>query len=303
MGHLLRFASTHARLCLIAALLAGLLLPNLAALMVPWLPHMVALLMTVTALRVGHVAAFGAVRDLGGGLAQVCVLQLVLPLLAFALLYAADLHETPAGMAILLVTAAPTITGSVNLALLLKQDAGRMMQLLVLGTAAFPLTVLPVLYLMPQLGTLTDVSLAGALLAVVIGASAAVGFALRGWLYPHPTQRQINALDGLSVLTFAVIAVGLMAAFTPNLLANPLQTAGWTLLAFALCFGLQLAVLLTGRAPLAIAAGTRNIAIFLVALPAEVMAPLMIFVACWQLPMYLTPILLPRLYTWALPDD
>lgn len=26
------------------------------------------------------------------------------------------------------------------------------------------------------------------------------------------------------------------------------------------------------------------------------MAPIMIFVACWQVPMYLTPLLLPRLY-------
>ena len=48
--------------------------------------------------------------------------------------------------------------------------------------------------------------------------------------------------------------------------------------------------------PMAIGAGNRNIALFLVALPAEVMAPLMIFVGCWQLPMYLTPMLLRRLY-------
>ena len=55
--------------------------------------------------------------------------------------------------------------------------------------------------------------------------------------------------------------------------------------------------------PLALAAGNRNIAIFLVALPPEVLAPLMIFIGCWQLPMYLTPMLLPRLYRWALHDE
>lgn len=48
--------------------------------------------------------------------------------------------------------------------------------------------------------------------------------------------------------------------------------------------------------PLALAAGNRNIALFLVALPAEVMAPIMVFVGCWQVPMYLTPVLLRWLY-------
>ena len=42
-------------------------------------------------------------------------------------------------------------------------------------------------------------------------------------------------------------------------------------------------------------AGNRNIALFLIALPDTVAAPLMIFVGCYQVPMYLTPILLSRL--------
>ena len=46
-----------------------------------------------------------------------------------------------------------------------------------------------------------------------------------------------------------------------------------------------------------------SVVVFLVALPPEVIAPLMIFIGCWQLPMYLTPILLPRLYAWALRDE
>ena len=47
---------------------------------------------------------------------------------------------------------------------------------------------------------------------------------------------------------------------------------------------------------LAIGAGNRNIAIFLVALPPEILAPIMVFIGCWQLPMYLTPILLRRMH-------
>ena len=84
-----------------------------------------------------------------------------------------------------------------------------------------------------------------------------------------------------------------------------------TLLAFTLSYLLQAGTLLLTRrgplravaGPLAIGAGNRNIALFLVALPAEVIAPLMIFIGCWQLPMYLTPVLLPRLYERMLRND
>ena len=66
-----------------------------------------------------------------------------------------------------------------NLALLMRLDAGRMMQLMVLGTAAFPLTVLPVLAALPQLGPASEIALAALrLLAVILGATG-LGFALR----------------------------------------------------------------------------------------------------------------------------
>jgi len=47
-------------------------------------------------------------------------------------------------------------------------------------------------------------------------------------------------------------------------------------------------------AALTVMAGNRNIALFLVALPEPVMAPLLIFVGCYQIPMYLTPLLTGR---------
>ena len=52
------------------------------------------------------------------------------------------------------------------------------------------------------------------LLAVILGATG-LGFALRHVFLPHPSARQIEALDGASVLAFSVIVVGLMAALNP----------------------------------------------------------------------------------------
>lgn len=311
MRHILRLASRHARACLIVGLLAGLALPALAAMLADWLPQMVAALLTITALRIGHRAALGAVRDLIWGLASVLALQTVLPLLLLGGFMLAGLGQSPAALAVTLAAAAPALTGSVNLALLMRLDAGRMMQLMVLGTAAFPLTVFPVLAALPQLGPASEIALAALrLLAVILGATG-LGFALRHVFLPHPTPRQTEALDGASVLAFSVIVVGLMAALNPALRSDPWAVAGWTLLAFALSYLLQAGALLVLRrgplhpvaGPLAIGAGNRNIALFLVALPADVVAPLMIFIGCWQLPMYLTPVLLPRLYERMLRND
>ena len=311
MHRILWLASTHARLCLIAGLAAGLLLPSLARAMVPWLPHMVAALLTVTALRIGHRAAMGAVRDLRWGLAAVAILQLAVPLVLLLGLTLLGLHKTPMALAIVLASAAPAITGSVNLALILRLDGGRMMQILVLGTAAFPLTILPILAVLPQLGPASDVVISALKLLVVILVSTALGFALRAWIFPRPTEGQIKALDGASVLAFSLIVIGLMAALNPALRSDPWAVAKWAMLAFTISYALQAMTLITLRrtalrhvaGPLAIGAGNRNIALFLVALPADVLAPLMVFIGCWQLPMYLTPILLPRLYAKALLND
>lgn len=311
MQWLLGLASTHARACLILGLVAGLTLPDLAAALAPWLSEMVALLLVVTALRIGHRAAFGALGDVKWGLGAVVVLQMILPLALFAALSAVGLHQTPAALAIVLAASAPSITGGVNLALLLRLDAGRMMQLLVLGMAVFPLTILPVLAALPQLGGIGEMTRAALTLLVVILCATALGFGIRAAVFPSPSEPQIKALDGLSVLAFSTIVVGLMAALTPALLRDPLAVLQWALLAFTISYVLQTATLLllgSGplqrmAGPLALAAGNRNIAIFLVALPPEILTPLMVFIGCWQLPMYLTPMLLPRLYAWALGRD
>ena len=311
MHQILWLASAHARLCLMAGLAAGLLLPSLARAMVPWLPHMVAALLTITALRIGHRAAVGAARDMRWGLAAVAVLQLAVPLVLLFVLSMFGLQNTPAALATVLASAAPAITGSVNLALILRLDGGRMMQILVLGTAAFPITILPILAALPQLGPAPDVIFSAIKLLVVILISTAIGFCLRAWIFPRPTDGQVRALDGASVLAFSFIVVGLMAALNPALRSDPWAVAKWAMLAFTISYALQALTLITLRrtalhpvaGPLAIGAGNRNIALFLVTLPAEVLAPLMVFIGCWQLPMYLTPILLPRLYAKALRND
>ena len=104
-----------------------------------------------------------------------------------------------------------------------------------------------------------------------------------------------------AAILLGVVVVGLMNAIGPLLRADPFALAGWLAAALVINFGLVIATLwlcrrFVWRMALAtgIYAGNRNIALFLIVLPPDVAAPLMIFVGCYQIPMYLTPFLLRR---------
>jgi hypothetical protein len=95
-----------------------------------------------------------------------------------------------------------------------------------------------------------------------------------------------------------------MAAVGPAIWTDIGLVLQTLLAAFAINFGLQLLffVLLQGkrysvdRVPLSIIAGNRNMALFLTALPVSVTDPMLLFIGCYQIPMYLTPLLLGKLY-------
>ncbi len=294
---ILRLAAHHGRALLVIGLVAGFALPDLAAALKPMLPAMVAFLVFVSALRIGARTALGNLQDARQGLALIMTLQLAVPFTLAGGLALAGLHGSVAGAALVLAMAAPSISGSPAFTVMLGHDPAPAMRLLILGTAFLPLTVLPVFWLLPTLGGPNEVVRAALRLTVLISIATGAAFAVRQWLFPDPQQVTVRELDGLAALTLAVIVIGLMAAVGPTLRNEPMILAGWLSLAFLANFGMQVMARTLG-APVAAAvvAGNRNIALFLVALPAEVTDPLLTFIGCYQVPMYLTPILMRRFY-------
>ncbi len=293
----LRLAAHHGRTLLVIGLATGFALPGLAAGLKPALPAMVVFLVFVSALRIGARAAFGSMRDAGQNLALVLVLQLGVPCAIAGGLVAAGLHGSAAGAALVLAMAAPSISGSPAFTVMLGHDPAPAMRLLILGTALLPLTVLPVFLLLPALGGPNEVIRTALRLTAMIAVAAGSAFAIRRRFFPSPQPETVRVLDGLAALTLAVIVVGLMSAVGPALRNDPLALAGWLSLAFLASFGMQAAARIFG-APVAAAvvAGNRNIALFLVALPTGVTDPVLIFIGCYQVPMYLTPVLMRRYY-------
>lgn len=300
MTGILHWIARHGRWALVTGLIAGLTLPGLAIMLRPFIPALVAVLLFLTALRIGPVAAFGGVRAARGAVGLALIYQLAAPMAALGILAAFGVEGTALGLVVVLMLAAPSVTGAPNFAILMRQDPAPALRLLLVGTALLPVTVLPVLWALPILGPFPLVLEAALRLLGVIALACAAGFALHRAL-PRPPDTA--ALDGLTAIVLAIVVVGLMSALGPALVSDPARVAGWLAVALALNLGLQL-VADTGLrryghpAPAgpAIIAGNRNIALFLVALPETVTEPLMIFIGCYQIPMYLTPILMRALH-------
>ncbi len=303
ISNTLGFAASHARFFLIAGLVAGIASPAAAHAAKPWIAEMIAGLLFLAALRVGPRALIGALSDLRQSLVATLAFQLALPL-AFALFFLAIGWTGVLPTALVLMAAAAPVSGSPHLAIMTGNDPAPVMRVMTLGTALLPLTVLPVFWLTPALGSADVILAAAGRLLAVIALAVSAAFLLRRFALRSPGPAAIRSIDGLSAILMGVVVVGLMSAVGETLLIDPALVGLNLAIAFAANFLLQLAVTtLLERsgskaiaAPLGIAAGNRNIGLFLTALPASVTDSLLLFIGCYQIPMYLTPLVLGRYY-------
>ena len=279
-------------------------MPNVAQILRPWLPQMIAALLFLTAFRIGPNAALGGLADGLSTLKVALLYQVVMPLVALAVFWAVGVSATPFAIAILLMLSAPSVTGSPNLTILLGHNPEPAFRILIIGTAILPLTIIPIFWLSPALGDLSAILIAAFRLLGAIALSVSAAFLLRKFVAPAISSAKIEALDGVMAIALAVIVVGLMAALGPALKSDPVLVLKWLAVALIANLGLQYIAFtvmrLRGKHDVAvqfgIVAGNRNFALFLIALPAATTEPLLIFLGCYQVPMYLTAILMRRVY-------
>ena len=248
----------------------------------------------------GFPDALAALRHIHQTAKVVLAYQLALPLLCICLFGFFGLADHPIAVVLTLMLAAPPLTGAPNLSVMLGHPPEPAFRLLILGTILLPLTIIPIFWLSPALGTLLQALDAALRLCGIMSVTIACAFLFRAILRSDMQAQEITALDGLTSLALAVIVIGLMSAVAPTLAAQPVLLAGWLLLAVVTNFGLQVCAYFLLRnglspayaAPLAIVAGNRNVAIFLIAASASQSEEFLIFLGCYQFPMYLTPILM-----------
>lgn len=274
----------------------------------PWLPEIVAGLLFLAALRIGAKAALGTFADVRPTLTAVFGFQCVMPVCAAGVAWAGGWLDTPVAAAVILVLSAPSVTASPHFAVMMGYGPAPALRLLIAGTALLPLTVLPSLALLPALGATEDVFRAALKLLAVIGLTVAAAFLLRALLFRAPSKSTLKALDGFAAVSLAVAVLPLMSAVGPALREDQGALLFWLGVVFVLNLGCQIGFFLLARrtgvaarlgaaaVPFSIVAGNRNVALFFTALAPEITGPLLLFIGCYQAPMYLTPVIMQRLY-------
>ncbi len=303
LSHFLRYCARNGRWILVASLGIGLLSETLALLIKPHIGVLIALLLFFACLRVGPKQAMGAAQDIARNLGFVAILQVLLPCGFALLMFVLDIQH-PLVFALIMLWAAPSLSGSPHLVVLMGFDPAPALRLLVFGTALLPLTIIPVFLLLPEFGDIIAVAKASFRLLIVITIAAAIAFAIRLTILRSPSKEAIEQIDGASTLLLAIVVVGLMIAIRGEFFSNPFNLLITLVVAFLANIGMQIVTaLLLGKSrasaytvPVGLIAGNRNIALFLAALPPSVFEPLLLFIGCYQIPMYLTPIVMRGFY-------
>ena len=138
MLELFAFVARHGRYALAGGLLAGFLLPDIAQNLRPFLPQMILFLLFLTAFRIGAKATLLGLRNSFAALKVALIFQLVLPLVALAVFIPLGLSHTTFAIVIVLMLAAPSVTATPNITLLLGHDPEPAFRLLIVGTAILP---------------------------------------------------------------------------------------------------------------------------------------------------------------------
>jgi BASS family bile acid:Na+ symporter len=298
----LAFLNRHARPILAGGIFAGLVLPDLAALLRPLMEAAVVASLSLSLLRIDwpSVIAWGR-RPLRAALAVGWIL-LGAPVLTLGAVTALGL---PPGLAVALVfaAAAPPVTAAPAFALLLGLDAALALVLLVAGTAILPLTLAMVAFWLLDLEL--SIGLGPFLLRVAIYivlpfaiSETARRFASREWL-----DTQTTGINGLIVLALVIFAVAIMDGVAARALADPWTVAGFTAAAFALNLVLQAIGAAAffwlgwhGALTMGLASGYRNMAIMLLLTAGMAGPDMWLYVAIAQFPIFVMPMLTNPLY-------
>jgi BASS family bile acid:Na+ symporter len=298
------------------SLLVGLLVPPLAALLKPLFAASIFALMVLTFLRVDPGALRGEFRRPRLVVAALAWIMVVSPLLLGLAYVALGFDRLGAGvvLGLILQAAAPPVLSATAVTAILGLDATASLAVLLVTTAATPVTA-PVFVALFAGSALALDPLALALrLAAFLGSAYALAHGLR-WYFGHPRiEARRSEIDGMSMVTMIVFGIALMDGVTARAIAEPGLVLGLTLLAFGLAFLLYAATALlfapAGREralALGFSGAHRNMAVMLAAAGSAAPEPTWLYFAAAQFPVFLVPLMISplvhRLLAARLPEN
>jgi BASS family bile acid:Na+ symporter len=312
MTSLLAAIGRKAPLALVIGVIVGLFVPELDGLIEPALPVLVIMLLAMAMVRVDLQEVLAHLRNpLRMGLVLL-FLMVMLPLLIHGIAILLDL--TPSlHLALVLMMCAPPLTATPSLAALLGLDDAMALNILVVGTLIVPLSAPALAVTLLNLPINLDAASLFMRLVLATGLALFGAFVIRRGMGPRRIAAHTEALDGISALIMVAFAIVVMNGIGLSTIQQPWRVANVLGVVLLANWGLQALTsiaFMSSRAAakkhpsglsrqggaIALMAGNRNIALFFAAVPLETVEPLLLFLALYQIPIYLSPMLAAPLY-------
>jgi BASS family bile acid:Na+ symporter len=298
MRRLLDLLGVHARWALPAGVFAGILLPDLAALLRPILTPVVIGSLTAALLRLDWKRIGAALQRPGLALLLAGWQLMLSPLLVWG---ASVLVGLPPDLHLLLVlqAAAPPIGSAAVFALILGLDGALAAVGTVLATLLLPVTLTPIVLLLSDTGLRVDLGAFILRVTLVVAAPFALAAILRARVGPARLRRNDALLGGLNVLLLVVFAIAVMDGVTARLLADPAYIGGLLLTACIAALVLHAVAFAVFRWAgartafnAAVMSGNRNMGLMLAVTAGTAGEAFSLYAGIAQIPMYFAPLLL-----------
>jgi len=302
----------RAPLVLVLGVVAGILLPGMGNLLGPVFQVLVVMLLVTAMMRVDVPQVLSHIRR---PLRMIIILVFLMVAMPFAIyILAGYLGLSPTlHMALVLLTMAPPLSAAAGMATLMKLDDALTLNIIVVGTLIAPFSAPFLAVSFFEFPFDLDVHSMLLRLVLTVGISLFIALVIRRIAGRRWIEEKAQALDGVNALVLVAFAIVVMNGIgwsndlEPRLLMQTLAAVflinwglhGLTLLAaiFVPSIGRSANSLISKRAgAISLMAGNRNLALFMAALPTDVAASLMLFLALYQLPIYLTPMLTLPIY-------
>lgn len=301
----LDYVGRHATKFLFGGVLVGLAMPPLAALLRPGLVVFLLLPLTMALMRLDWTAFHAYARRPLLVFPMVAFLLLACPLLVFAVLEPLGLPR-PLMEAIVLMAAAPPITGTVAISLILGLDAALAVIVMVIATALVPFTLPPLALMLLNIEIQMSLLEFMGRLALMVGVAFGGALLVRWRVKPEWLRENSRLIDGCSVVALVLFAIAIMDGVATKLMAQPGYVILATVSAFIANLLLQALGYVVGRhifrlgqaaaLTLGILTGNCNMGLVMVSLADRAVFDMVVFFAMGQLPMYMLPGLLQPVY-------
>jgi BASS family bile acid:Na+ symporter len=302
----LAWLGRHATEALVAGVLVGLMLPDLAAALKAWLSPLVFVFTAASFLKVdaGAVARAAWRQPLLPSLLLLWSLVAV-PVATAAAIY---LFQVPMGLAQALIVwaASPSMTAAIVFAALLGLDVALAIAIASISIILVPLTGPPLAMWLAGLSIGVNALTLTVRIAAFVGAALAAAWALRGLAGRSVIEKRAGEINGAIIILLVLFGISLMAGVGHQIVTNLRHVMASVIAAFIANVGVQIATGLLfvwagsrRSATAALLSGNRNMSILCANLDTTSTPDILLFFATSHLPIYVLPWILRKIYGWA----